>query len=439
MGEARVKRTALFLTGILAALALTLALTALVMRPPRNELTSLGAILGLTALGSGALGFLVHRLGWWRRPPTLKLSLSLGYLLAALLTILNVWVGAQLMFISEHDLALAGMLLLFASGISVSFGFLISSALVQALGDIVQASEQLSKGDLTARVPTGGRDEVARLAVSFNQMASRLEAAAQEARRMEAARRDFVAGASHDLRTPLASLQAMIEALAEGVVVDPETVQRYLRQSQAEILRMSRLTDDLIQLAQLDAGHFAMHYEPASLSDLVSDSLGSLTPRAAAKGLTVSGWVDPQVGLVWMAPLQVGRILHNLLDNALRHTPEGGTIAVRAAPEDGAVVISVQDSGEGISAEDLPQVFERFYRGEQSRSRSAGGSGLGLAIAKGLVEAHGGEIWVDSRPGSGACFRFSLPLAPSTPSGPEGPVSGAPPARYNPATTGGQR
>ena len=433
------KRGALFLIGILAALALTLALTALIMRPPRNELSSLGAILALTALGSGALGFLVHRLGWWRRPPTLKLSLSLGYLLAALLTILNVWVGAQLMFISEHDLALAGMLLLFASGISVSFGYLISSGLVQALGDIVQASEQLSEGDLTARVPAGGRDEVARLGASFNQMASRLEAAAEEARRMEAARRDFVAGASHDLRTPLASLQAMIEALAEGVVDDPETVQRYLRQSQSEILRLSRLTDDLFQLAQLDAGHFAMQYEPASLSDLVSDSLGSLSPRAAAKGLTVSGWVDPQVGLVWMAPLQVGRILHNLLDNALRHTPEGGTIAVRAVPEDGAVVISVQDSGEGISAEDLPRVFERFYRGEQIRSRSAGGSGLGLAIAKGLVEAHGGEIWVDSRPGSGACFRFSLPLAPSGASGPGGPVSSARPASYNPSTAGGQK
>jgi len=409
-----VKRRALFLIGILAALALTLALTALIMRPPRNELTNLGAILALTALGSGALGFLVHRLGWWRRPPTLKLSLSLGYLLAALLTILNVWVGAQLMFISEHDLALAGMLLLFASGISVSFGYLISSGLVQALGDILQASERLSEGDLTARVPAGGSDEVARLGASFNQMASRLEAAAQEARRMEAARRDFVAGASHDLRTPLASLQAMIEALAEGVVDDPETVQRYLRQSQAEILRLRGLTDDLFQLAQLDAGHFAMQYEPASLSDLVSDSLGSLSPRAAAKGLTVSGWVDPQVGLVWMAPLQVGRILHNLLDNALAHTPEGGTIAVRAAPEGGSVLISVQDSGEGISAEDLPRVFERFYRGEQSRSRSAGGTGLGLAIAKGLVEAHGGEIWVDSRPGNGACFRFSLPLAPSS-------------------------
>jgi len=434
-----VKRTAQFLIGILAALALTLALTALIMRPPWNELTSLGAILALTALGSGALGFLVHRLGWWRRPPSLKLSLSLGYLLAALLTILNVWVGAQLMFISEHDLALAGMLLLFASGISVSFGYLISSGLVQALGDIVQASEQLSKGDLTARVPAGGKDEVARLAASFNQMAARLEAAAQEARRMEAARRDFVAGASHDLRTPLASLRAMIEALAEGVVVDPETVQRYLRQSQAEILRLSRLTDDLFQLAQLDAGHFAMQYEPASLSDLVSDSLGSLLPRAAAKGLTISGWVDPQVGLVWMAPLQVGRVLHNLLDNALRHTPEGGTIAVRAAPADGAVVISVQDSGEGISAEDLPRVFERFYRGEQSRSRSAGGSGLGLAIAKGLVEAHGGEIWADSGPGSGACFRFSLPLAPPSASGPGGPASGDRPARYNPATAGGQR
>jgi len=434
-----VKRRALFVIGILAALALTLALTALIMRPPRNELTNLGVILALTALGSGALGFLVHRLGWWRRPPTLKLSLSLGYLLAALLTILNVWVGAQLMFISEHDLALAGMLLLFASGISVSFGYLISSGLVQALGDILQASEQLSEGDLTARVPAGGSDEVARLGASFNLMASRLEAADLEARRMEAARRDFVAGASHDLRTPLASLQAMIEALAEGVVDDPETVQRYLRQSQAEILRLRGLTDDLFQLAQLDAGHFAMQYEPASLSDLVSDSLGSLSPRAAAKGLTVSGWVDPQVGLVWMAPLQVGRILHNLLDNALAHTPEGGTIAVRAAPEDGPVVISVQDSGEGISAEDLPRVFERFYRGEQSRSRSAGGSGLGLAIAKGLVEAHGGEIWVESRPGSGTCFRFSLPIAPSGASGPGGPVSGARSAGHNPSKAGGER
>jgi len=434
-----VKRRALFVIGILAALALTLALTALIMRPPRNELTNLGVILALTALGSGALGFLVHRLGWWRRPPTLKLSLSLGYLLAALLTILNVWVGAQLMFISEHDLALAGMLLLFASGISVSFGYLISSGLVQALGDILQASEQLSEGDLTARVPAGGSDEVARLGASFNLMASRLEAADLEARRMEAARRDFVAGASHDLRTPLASLQAMIEALAEGVVDDPETVQRYLRQSQAEILRLRGLTDDLFQLAQLDAGHFAMQYEPASLSDLVSDSLGSLAPRAAAKGLTVSGWVDPQVGLVWMAPLQVGRILHNLLDNALAHTPEGGTIAVRVAPEDGAVLISVQDSGVGISAEDLPRVFERFYRGEQSRSRGAGGTGLGLAIAKGLVEAHGGEIWVESRPGSGTCFRFSLPIAPSGASGPGGPVSGARSAGHNPSKAGGER
>jgi signal transduction histidine kinase len=396
----------LFLVGIAAALALTLSLTALIMHPPWNELASLGAILGLTALGSGAVGFLVHRLRWWRRPASLKLTLPLGYLLAALLTILNVWVGARLMFISEHDLALAGMLLLFASGISISLGYLISTSLVEGLQEIVRASDRLRRGDLAARAPAEGGDEVAQLAASFNQMAARLEAAALEARRLEQARRDFVAGASHDLRTPLASLRAMLEALNEGVVSDPETVQRYLRQSRAEVHRLSRLTDDLFQLAQLDTGRVALGYETASLSDLVSDSLGSLAPRAAEKGLTLHGSVDPSIDPIRMAPLQVGRILHNLLDNALRHTPPGGSIEVRAAPQNGAVLVSVQDSGEGIPPEEIPRLFERFYSGGRGRSRS---TGLGLAIAKGLVEAHGGRIWAESRPGGGARFSFTLP------------------------------
>lgn len=399
-----------FAVGAIGALGLTLGLTALIMRPPWSELANLGLILGITAVASGALGFWVHRLGWWRRPRSLRVTLSIGYLLAAAITILNVWVGARLMFINEHDLALAGMLLLFASGISVSFGYMISSGLVQSLGDIVHASEMLSQGDLSVRVPAQGGDEVAQLASTFNRMASRLQQSAEEARKLEAARRDFVAGASHDLRTPLASLRAMIEAMAEGVVSDRETVQRYLHQSQAEIRRLGQLTDDLFQLAQLDAGHLLLEYEQASLSDLVSDGLGSVAPRAAANGLTVSGWVDPQVELVRMAPLQVSRVLHNLLDNALRHTPAGGTIQVRAVPSAEAVVVSVQDTGEGISAQDLPRVFDRFYRGERSRTSGEGGSGLGLAIAKGLVEAHGGEIWVESRPRGGATFCFSLPV-----------------------------
>jgi signal transduction histidine kinase len=416
-------RTGLFLAGILGALALTLGLTALIMRPPWNELASLGAILGFSALGSGLVGFLVHRLGWWRRPRTLKLSLSIGFVLAALLTILNVWLGARLMFISEHDLALAGMLLLFASGISVSFGYLISSGLVQAIREVVRASEQLSRGNLSARVPAEGGDEVAQLAASFNRMASRLEQAAEEARRIEAARRDFVAGASHDLRTPLASLQAMVEALAEGVVTDPETVQRYLRQSRSEIERLGQLTDELFQLAQLDAGHARLEFEMASLSDLVSDSLGSVAPRAEEKGLTVSGWVDPRVELVWMGPLQIGRVLHNLLDNALRHTPPGGTIEVRAEPLEEAVLITVRDSGEGIPADELPHVFERFYRGGSGRR---GGSGLGLAIAKGLVEAHAGAIWAEGSPGGGACFSFSLPRGQPPQTAPQPAADGRP-------------
>jgi signal transduction histidine kinase len=142
--------------------------------------------------------------------------------------------------------------------------------------------------------------------------------------------------------------------------------------------------------------------------------LGSATPKAAAKHVKVSGWVDPSLDPVRLAPREIGRVLRNLLDNALRHTPEGGEIKLTAGLEEGLVSVSVTDTGEGISAEDLPRVFERFYRGEASRSRDgfdSGGAGLGLAIARGFVEAHGGRIWAESRAGEGTRVSFSLPSA----------------------------
>jgi signal transduction histidine kinase len=231
---------------------------------------------------------------------------------------------------------------------------------------------------------------------------------------MESARRELIAWVSHDLRTPLSALRAMIDAMAEGVVKDPETVERYLHQCQTELDRMRDMIDDLFQLAQLDAGHMQMTIETCSLADLISDTLGSATPKAAAKHVKVSGWVDPSLDPVRLAPREIGRVLRNLLDNALRHTPEGGEIKLTAGLEEGLVSVSVTDTGEGISAEDLPRVFERFYRGEASRSRDgfdSGGAGLGLAIARGFVEAHGGRIWAESRAGEGTRVSFSLPSA----------------------------
>jgi signal transduction histidine kinase len=411
----RSPRLLTYLLGIAAALTLTVALVVAVMRPPLSDLMGLAVLFGITGGASGVIGFVSHQLAWWRRFRTLSQTLTVGYVIAAALTLLNVWLTARLMFIDDHDLTLAGLLLLFAGGISVSFGYFLSASITQSLSALVQAAGRVSEGDFTARVRVEGADEVAQLGRAFNRMAERLAQADADQRALEAARRDLVAWASHDLRTPLASLRAMLDAVADGVVSDPETVARYLQQSQAEIGRMSRLIDDLFELAQLDAGHLALKAEASSLADLISDTLESFSARAAERGLALTGAVGPEVDPVWMASEKVGRVLANLVENAIRHTPTGGRIEVRAEAGPGAVVVSVSDSGEGIATRDLPRVFERFYRGDAARTReqpargAGGGAGLGLAIAKGLVEAHGGSIRAESTPGQGTTILFHLP------------------------------
>lgn len=402
-----------FLFRILLALASALALIAILMNPPWEDLRQLAMLLGLTALGSLAIGSLAHQLGWWRRLGSLRLSLTLGYALAAGLTLLNVWVTARLMFISEHDLALGGILLLFAGAISVAFGASLSANIARAVDKLVSAARRLSEGNFSVRVEITGRDELARLSDSFNAMAERLEQADEDARRLEAARRDLVAWVSHDLRTPLSALQAMTDAMVEGVVTDPEEVQRYLNQCQVAIRRMNDLIDDLFQLAQVDAGHLDLQFEPCNLSDLVSDAIGGFSANVQAKNVSITGEVDPALDPVWIAPREISRVLHNLLENALRHTPAGGKIHVQGRLQDGIAHLSIQDTGEGVDPEDLPRIFERFYRGEKSRSRDGfqrGGAGLGLAIARGFIEAHGGKIWAESTPGAGTTMHFELPL-----------------------------
>ncbi len=408
-------RLLIYLLTLLAILVLTLALIYLVMNPPMGDLVSLAGLLAITGLVSAGVGFISHRMGWWRRLPSLAHSLVFSYLLAAGLTLVNVWITARLMFINEHDFALATLLLLFASAVSVSFGYFISTSVTQALRDLMKGAETISEGDFSTRVPVEGDDEVAHLSRSFNEMAARLEKAREAERALDDARRNLVAWASHDLRTPLASLRAMLDALAEGVVDDPETVARYLQQSQQETNRMSALIDDLFELAQIDAGGVELQREAASLSDLISDTLGAFAARAVARNLSLTGEVSPDIDPVWMSPGKISRVFRNLIENAIRFTPAGGAIHVRAGVEHAAVVVAVSDTGSGIPAEDLPHVFDRFYRGEKSRSREgyvSGGAGLGLAIAKGIIEAHGGRIWVESAVGRGTVMKFSLPRNP---------------------------
>jgi signal transduction histidine kinase len=271
------------------------------------------------------------------------------------------------------------------------------------------AAQAIARGDLGVRIPVQGKDEVAVLALTFNMMAAQLQTAAQKQKEVETLRKDLIAWVSHDLHTPLASIRAIIEALADGMVEDPETIQRYLLTAHKDIRSLTLLIDDLFQMAQLDAGGLPLHCEPGSLSDLISDTLESFSELAGRQDVKIQGYVSSQVDPVHMDTQRIGRALNNLVGNALRHTPPGGSVQVRASRTGDEVWVEVADTGEGIRPEDLPYVFERFYRGERSRNRATGGAGLGLAIARGIIEAHGGHIAVKSVPGQGTHFSFSIP------------------------------
>ncbi|MFZ5888568.1 MAG: ATP-binding protein [Chloroflexota bacterium] len=290
----------------------------------------------------------------------------------------------------------------------MALGYFLSSTVTERIHGLKAAAEKLAKGDLNIRVPVQGRDEVSVLANAFNQMAEQLQAADQKQRDLESMRRDLIAWVSHDLQTPLTSMRAILEAVADGVVDDPETVKRYLNTAQRDVRNLSALIDDLFQMAQLDAGGFPLNKANASLSDLVSDTLESFTELAKQNETTLEGNVDPEVDPVHMDTQAIGRVLNNLIGNALRHTVRG-RVSVWVRRTSQGVEVTVSDTGEGIRAEDLQQVFERFYRGEKSRNRGTGGAGLGLAIARGIVRAHGGEITVESEVGKGTQFTFRLP------------------------------
>lgn len=397
-----------YILGVLIIFAISLGIFYVVMSPPMGELRLMALFLAITSLVSSLAGYLAYRLGWIALTPSLRWGLMSIYAISSTLTFFNVWFSARLMFASQHDLLLATVLLVFAGGMAMALGYFLSSTMTDRMHLLKQAAEKLAQGNLDTRVSVSGRDEVATLAESFNQMASQLQTANEKQRELERLRSDLIAWVSHDLQTPLASIRAILEALYDNMVEDPATVKRYLNTAQRDVRSLSVLIDDLFQMAQLDAGGIPLEKENASLADLISDTLESFSALASQQGLTLEGSAEADVDPVLMDTQRIGRVLNNLVGNALRHTPAGGQVEVCARRAGSGVVVTVRDSGEGIRPEDLPKVFESFYRGEKSRSRATGGAGLGLAIARGIVRAHGGEIHVQSQPGD-TRFIFTLP------------------------------
>ncbi len=264
------------------------------------------------------------------------------------------------------------------------------------IGEVMAAAEKMADGDYTARVETPATGEVGRLVETFNGMASRLQ-------RTEESRRALVADVAHELRTPLSVVRGNVEAMLDGVYPrDDERLQLLLD----ETAIMTRLLEDLRTLSLSDSGVLPLHKETTDLAALVDDLLTACEPRAARAGVALTGRVGP-LEPVLLDPVRVRQTLDNLLGNALRHTPRGGRITIDVRREGAAVRFSVADTGPGIPPEHVDRVFDRFWK-----SADSGGSGLGLAIARGLVEAHGGTMTVESEPGQGATFTFTIPHTP---------------------------
>ena len=289
--------------------------------------------------------------------------------------------------------------------LSAAVGLWLSGAITRPLRRLIEAASAVARGDLDQEVPARSRDELGQLSRTFNDMTARLRAA----RQMET---EFVANVSHELRTPLTAVKGTIETLRDGAVDDPEVRDRFLETVEVETDRLIRLVNDLLLLSRTDSEALNLHRQPVDLASLARETSQRLAPRALAEGLTLQVEEEPRPPQVLADRDRIEQVLVNLLDNAIKYSPQGGVIRIRAAacPE-GMVCVSVEDQGIGIPMVELERIGERFYRADRARSRTQGGSGLGLAIARALVEAHGGHLWLESKEGRGTTATFTLPLA----------------------------
>ncbi|HET9311175.1 MAG TPA: HAMP domain-containing sensor histidine kinase [Actinomycetota bacterium] len=328
-------------------------------------------------------------------------------LLAAVIAIANIGVLTLRMTVSEHDATLVTVLLLYSAAAGVAGALAVARTSSSAVDRLGRAARRLGDGDLDARV--GSLDagpELDRLGATLDDMATKLQAAQQRERQAEAMRRDLITTVSHDLRTPLASLRAMVEAIDDGIVSDPPSVTRYSGEMRRSVAQLSGMVDDLFELTQLDAGAIESETVRADLKRLVADAMATVAVEAEAKGLNLVSAVDGVEG-VRCSP-RLARVLQNLLSNAVQHTPADGTVRVEVNRLGDHVHLSVEDDGQGIPPDDISRVFDPFFRGDPARSGP--GAGLGLALARRIVEALGGRISAETMQGAGARFAVELPV-----------------------------
>ena len=326
--------------------------------------------------------------------------------LGAAVALANLWVLSRQMFVSEHDATLLGVLLLYSVGAGVGAAVVTARSSARAVRRLTATAGALGDGDLDARAgQIEGGPELDVLAATLDDMAARLQGAQERERQIEATRRDLVTAVSHDIRTPLASLRAMVEAIDERVVDDPESMRRYAQQMRRSVRQLGAMIDDLFELAQLDAGAIETETRRARLGEVVSSAVATVGLQAEEKGLSLVAELNGADDA--LCSPRLARVIQNLLVNAVRHTPADGSVRIEARLAADALEVAVADTGEGIAPQDLARVFDPFFRADPARQGA--GAGLGLALAKRIVEALGGEISAESEPSHGARFAVTLP------------------------------
>jgi signal transduction histidine kinase len=372
------------------------------MSEPLRILALLGPIALATLISSIAARGLVRRAGLG--PTMVAIAL-----VASLVTVLDVLVLNHFMLLDPGNRAEILSVALYSLTAGVAAALIVGRNTTDAIGRLVGMARAIGRNDLEARVgELHAGPDLQLLADALDQAAARLDAALALERQTESERRDLMTSISHDLRTPLASLRSMVEAISDGVVDDTETVRRYTAEMLRSIMSLVELVDDLFELAQTDVARLAAEEPLIPLADAVRQAVDLCGADAAAKAVRL----EVELGAAGMRACspKLARVIHSLVDNAVRHTPAGGLVSVRAAATPARIQVSVQDTGDGIPDDQLDRVFEPFWRGDPSRSGR--GSGLGLTLAKRIVEALGGHIEATSSPETGARFQISVPIRP---------------------------
>ncbi len=391
-----------YLVGGLVMLVIGLAAVEVAMQPSAADRLGVFLIFAIMVAGSTLAGWLMPRLA--RRVQTVRMTLVVLSALSLVIVTAGLVFAGQQMFISSHDFRLLMISLGFGLAVGIGFAVLVSRPLSDDLTRIAATSSRIAAGDRRARTGVTRTDEVGQLASAVDEMAQTLAQADRDKERVEQARREFFAAVGHDLKTPLASLRAALEAVQDGLAEDPD---RFFDSMAKDVDALSSLVDDLFLLARIESGEVVVDGESVDLTEIADETIEILHPIAVRRGvalrLDATGRVVAEAGSEATA-----RVLRNLVDNAIRHSPPGGEVVVTVSNGTSAEVL-VSDEGTGFAPGFVESAFQRFSRDDGARSRATGGAGLGLAIARGYVEACGGEIW--ARPGPGGIVGFRLPLS----------------------------